>query len=80
METRNITLSLPAELIRKAKIYAAGHDTTVNRLVRDLLLEALTPRRRAQQAADRLLALADRGPHFKADPGAIRREELHARR
>ena len=31
METRNITFSLPTSLIRKAKVYAAWHDTTINR-------------------------------------------------
>ena len=80
METRNITFSLPAELIRKAKVYAAEHDTTINTIVRELLQEALTPGRRARKAADRLLALAKRGPYSKGDPGAIKREDLHERR
>ena len=49
-------------------------------MVRDLLREALSRESRARTAADRLLSLADRGPYFTADPGAIRREELHERR
>ena len=77
--SRNLTLNLPADLIRQAKIHAAEHDTTVNALVRELLQEALTRDGRARAAADRLLALADRGPYFTADPGSIRREELHER-
>jgi plasmid stability protein len=77
---RNITFSLPAGLIRQAKIYAAEHDTTMNALVRQLLQEALSRDSRARAAADRLLALADRGPYFTTDPGSIRREELHERR
>jgi plasmid stability protein len=77
--SRNITLNLSADLIRQAKIHAAEHDTTVNALVRELLQEALTRDGRARAAADRLLALADRGPYFTADPGSIRREELHER-
>lgn len=80
METRNITFSLPADLVRQAKVYAAEHDITVNALVRELLREALIREGRARAAADRLLALADRGPYFTADPGSIRREELHERR
>ncbi|MGA2118425.1 MAG: CopG family transcriptional regulator [Bryobacteraceae bacterium] len=79
MLSRNITLNLSADLIRQAKIHAAEHDTTVNALVRELLQEALTRDGRARAAADRLLALADRGPYFTADPGSIRREELHER-
>ena len=80
METRNITFSLPTDLIRRAKVYAAEHDTTINTVVRELLQEALSRESRARAAADRLLALADRGPLFSADPASIRREELHERR
>jgi plasmid stability protein len=80
VETRNITFSLPADLIRQTKVYAAEHDTTINALVRDLLQETLTREGRARAAADRLLILADRGPYFTTDPGSIRREELHERR
>ena len=80
MELRNITFSLPAELVRQAKVYAAEHDTTVNALVRELLQEALMRQGRARVAAVRLLALADRGPYFTTDPGSIRREELYERR
>jgi len=80
VEARNITFSLPADLLRQAKVYAAEHDTTVNALVRELLLETLTREGRARAAADRLLALGDHGPYFTGDPGSIRREELHERR
>lgn len=79
MESRNITLSLPVDLIRQAKVYAAEHDTTINALVRELLQEALVREARARVAADRLLALADQGPYFTTDPGSIRREELYER-
>jgi plasmid stability protein len=80
VSSRNITFNLPADLIRQAKIHAAERDTTVNALVRELLQEALTRDGRARAAADRLLALADRGPYFTTDPGSIRREELYERR
>jgi hypothetical protein len=80
VETRNITFSLPADLVRQAKVYAAQHDTTINTLVRELLQEKLTREGRARAAADRLLALAERGPYFAIDPGSIQREELHERR
>ena len=80
METRNITFNLPADLLRQAKVYDAEHDTAINTLVRQMLQEMLEREGRVRAAADRLLALADRGPYFTADPGSIRREELYERR
>jgi len=79
VETRNITFSLPADLIRQAKVYAAQHDTNVNTIVRELLQQHLNSQERARLAADRLLALADQGPYFEIDPGSIRREDLYER-
>ena len=78
--TRNITFSLPAELIKQAKIYAAEHDTTVNALVRESLQEKVSPEARASAAAKRLLELAESGLlQTSVDPGSIRREELYER-
>jgi plasmid stability protein len=79
MATRNITFNLPTDLIRKAKVYAAEHDTTINTIVRDLLQDALQPESRARAAAKRFLALSDSGPLFTADPSSISRDELHER-
>ncbi len=79
MATRNITFSLPADLIRQAKVFAAEHDMTINALVRDLLQQTVAGEHRARAAADRLLALAERGPYSPIDPGSLRREELHER-
>jgi plasmid stability protein len=88
--TRNITLNLPADLIREAKIYAAQHDTSVNALVRKLLEEKVVRKTkilnadeedlaRARAAAERFLEIARRGPHFSGDPGSIQREDLYDR-
>jgi plasmid stability protein len=79
VETRNITFSLPSELVRQAKVYAAQHDTTVNALVRDLLQEKIARDERIRAAADRLVDLASRGPYFMVDPGSITRDDLHER-
>jgi plasmid stability protein len=79
VDTRNITFSLPSDLIRKAKVYAAEHDTTINTLVRELLQDALERESRMQAAVNQLLVLADRGPYFTTDPGSIPREELYER-
>jgi plasmid stability protein len=80
MAARNITLSLPDDLIRKAKVHAAQRNSTVNALVRKLLEEALSDDRRTRAAADELLAIAARGPYFSRDPRSIRREEIYERR
>jgi hypothetical protein len=37
METRNITLTMPADLVRRARILAAERDTSVSALVVELL-------------------------------------------
>jgi len=80
MAARNITLSLPDDLIRKAKVHAAQHNSTVNALVRKLLEEALSDDRRTRAAVDELLTIAARGPYFNRDPRSIRREEIYERR
>ena len=41
MATRNITLSLPDDLVRRAKVLAAQKDTSVSALVADLLRQTL---------------------------------------
>jgi hypothetical protein len=79
VENRNITFSLPPELIRQAKIYAAEQDKTVNSLVRELLEEELARSSRARIAAERILNLAIQGPHSNVDPASIRREDLYER-
>ncbi len=80
MATRNITLSLPAELVKQAKVYAAQHDTSINAIVRELLEEKVSQEARVRAAVERFLEIAKRGPYFTADPGSIRREELYERR
>lgn len=79
MPARNITFKLPSELLAKAKVYAAQHDTTVNRLVRELLEEKLNSNERVQEAARRILAIADAGPYFSADLRSFSRDSYHER-
>lgn len=80
MPARNITFKLPSELLTKAKVYAAQHDTTVNSMVRELLEEKLSSTDKMQAAVDRILAFADKGPYFTADLSSIDRDEYHERR
>ncbi len=79
MATRNITFNLPADLLQQAKVFAAEHNTTLNSLIRQLLQEKLSRDARSRSAANRLLALADRGPYFTLEPSSFSREELHER-
>jgi len=75
----NITLSLPSELIRKAKLCAARRNSTVNALVRKLLEDTISEDQRTRAAADRLLDIAERGPYFERDPRSISRDEIYER-
>ena len=82
VETRNITFNLPMDLIRQAKVYPAGHDTTyqcprAGGAAGSVNLPGAGPGRGRPVAC---LALADHGPYFTTDPGSIRREELYERR
>ena len=76
---RNITFSLPADLIHEAKVYAAEHDVTINAVVRNFLEEVVSRRSQARQAVQRLLALAEQGPVSDVNPTSIRRQDLHER-
>lgn len=79
METRNLTLNLPKELVRKAKVYAAQHDTSVNSLVRELLEEKVSGKETVLAAGKRILEISKRGPHSSEDISAFRREDLYER-
>jgi hypothetical protein len=79
VERRNLTVSLPKETIRKARVFAAQHDITLNRLVQDLLEEKVEQEDRTRAACEKLLEIAKQGPYSHADPGTIRRDEIHER-
>lgn len=55
----NLTLSIDAELLRRARIRALERGTSVNALVRDYL-ERFAGESRAEDPIDRFLALAER--------------------
>jgi hypothetical protein len=79
MKTRNVTVKLPADLLRQAKMYAAEHDTTVNAVNRQLLEERLAGNTCVKVATQRFLELAELGPYSPIDPASSRREELYER-
>ncbi len=70
-------ISLPAALVRRARIFAAEHDTTLNALVRELLQDRLNREGRMRRAVELLmLEISENGPRSHVDPKSFRREEL----
>ncbi len=76
---RNITLSLPSDLIRQAKVYAAQHDSSINAMVKDFLEQTVTSEARIRAAGAVILEIAEKGPFTSVDPGSIRREDIYER-
>jgi hypothetical protein len=80
MDSRNITLALPRELVRQAKVMAAERGTSISALVADLLAGQVRRHRglRAARARHRALTRAARD---LGTGGRITwsREDLHER-
>ncbi len=61
VRTRNVTLSLPADLVRRVKVLAAQRDTSISRIMTEAL-EGLVSREEGYRTAQRRhLALLKRG-------------------
>ena len=80
MNTQNITLTLPKEVLRKVKVIAAQRRTSVSKLVTQLLEELATKETRYRRARARHLALLSQGTNLGTG-GQIRwtRDESHER-
>jgi hypothetical protein len=80
MSSQNITLSLPAEDVRRARILAAERGTSVSRLLAGLLRELVERDTGYARAKKRSLALLAEGRDLGTG-GHIRssRDELHER-
>lgn len=39
---KNVTLSIPDDLLSKSRVYAEQHGTTLNQMIRDLLIRNVT--------------------------------------
>ena len=78
MPTRNLTLSLPDDLVRRAKVLAAQRDTSVSALVGELLTKAL----HEDDDYDEIWAAeaeAMRAGLLRVGPITWTRDELHER-
>jgi hypothetical protein len=75
---RNVTITLDEEVARWARIKAANLDTSVSRLVGDMLKEKMEQEQSYHSAMQRYLS---RKPLQLSEPGESypRREELHER-
>lgn len=73
---KNITLSIDEEVLAAVRRYAAQHNSSVNRLVREYLTRISEKEARAHQARQRIRELSDQS---EARLGSKRwtRDELH---
>lgn len=79
MGNRNITLSLPEELVRKAKVVAAERDTSVSALVAELVAHLVGGSSGYPQAWAEEEDLMERGDTLRVGSITWTREELHDR-
>lgn len=80
METQNITLSVPKDTLRKAKLVAVERQTSLSRLLAGLIEELVASEDRYETARGRHLTILDRS--FDLGTGGrplVSREELHER-
>ncbi len=78
MTTRNLTLALPDELVRRAKVLAAQRDTSLSALVGALLTQALGDVERYDELWDAEEAVMASGP-LRVGTISWDRDELHRR-
>lgn len=80
METRNVTLSLPEDVLREAKVLAARRGTSVSALLAGALSELVERESGYAAARERSLATMEEGRDLETG-GEISwgRDELHER-
>ena len=80
MDTQNLTISLPRALIKKVKVVAARHETSISALLAASLEETVRRAEDHDAAAQRLLARMRAG-YDLGSGGELRiaRDELHER-
>ena len=76
---RNVTVSLSADIIRKAKVLAAQRSTSISGLLAEQIEKLVGEEDDYEQAKRRALALLDKGFHMGGKITASR-ESLHDRK
>lgn len=79
MVTKNITLSMPEEVVRRAKVLAAERDTSVSALVGELLASLTSPVEDYAEAWQREESLMATGLGLRIGDITWSRDEIHAR-
>jgi hypothetical protein len=80
MDSQNITLSLPRDLLQKAKLVAVQQETSVSRLLTQLLEDLVNRETGYMRAKEQSLALLRDGFDLStAGRAHWRREDLHER-
>ena len=79
MSNRNITLSLPEEVVRRAKVLAAERDTSVSALVGELLIQATGSSAPFDLAWANELVRMQQGIGLRVGEVTWTRDELHER-
>ncbi len=81
MEKQNVTLSIPKDLLKKAKIMAASQDKSLSQFLRESLEEKVKEKAEYDSARKRQLKLLKQGLNL-GTKGQVRslRDDLHARR
>lgn len=80
MERQNVTLSLPKELLKRAKAMAASKEKSLSALLRESLEEKIKDATGYKKAKDRQMGLLNQGIDLGTKGRmTVTREELHAR-
>jgi len=80
METQNITLAIPKNVLRKAKLLATERQTSLSSLLTQMIADVVDRQDRYYAARDRQIAWLEQGLDLGTQGAmAWRREELHER-
>lgn len=80
METQNVTLAIPKDILRKAKILAVQKNTSLSGLLTQKLVEAVSQAEDYEQARQRSLETMKHGFDMGLQGNITwKREELHER-
>jgi hypothetical protein len=75
---RNVTLSLEKSLVQKGKKIASKRDTSLSRIVGDMLQQVIRDEESYEASKKKALRLLNKGFHFGGKITCTR-DELHAR-